>query len=132
MHFFYTFIMTNFLFVSNELPDVSRSRHMQSGVMIKTIFIPLLDLTSCLYSCLSSLLLLSNCTDQTFIRSITDDQTRTPRVPLGSVNSFTLTPSFLFIGNHSLYCAEPIVQFWFHHHSFCQQITNVHHWWLYV
>jgi len=34
------------------MPDVSRSRHMQSGIMIKTIFIPLLDLASCLHSCL--------------------------------------------------------------------------------
>lgn len=48
---------------------------------------------SCLYSCLS-LLLLSNCTDQTFIRSITDDQTRTLRAPLGSTKSFKSTRSY--------------------------------------
>lgn len=103
--------MAIFLFVSNEMPDVSRSRHMQSGIMIKTIFIPLLVLASCLYSCLS-LLLLSNCTDQTFIRSITDDQTRTQRVPLGSANSFKSTRSYSL--EITAYCAKPIVQFWFH------------------
>jgi len=93
------------------MPDVSRSRHMQSGIMIKTIFIPLLVLASCLYSCLS-LLLLSNCTDQTFIRSITDDQTRTQRIPLGSANSFKSTRSYSL--EIMIYCVKPIGQFWFH------------------
>ncbi len=74
-------------------------------------FMPLLVLASCLYSCLS-LLLLSNCTDQTFIRSITDDQTRTQRIPLGSANSFKSTRSYSL--EIMTYCVKPIVQFWFH------------------